>query len=57
MKKVIVILSCLLTVLACKTSTNSRISENDKISLDSNEKNFRTEVFDKEFNKDTTTIK
>ncbi len=55
MKKIF-LYSLLLTAIACKTSTNLKISEKDKVSLDSSEENFRKNVFDKEF-KDTTTIK
>ncbi len=56
MKKII-ICSFLLTGIACKTVQTVKISEQDKISLDSNKENFRKNIFDKEFNKDTTTIK
>lgn len=54
--KNIVMFSCLLVAIACKSGKNSKISEKDKVSLDSSEENFRKNVFDKEF-KDTTTIK
>lgn len=55
MKKIF-LYSLLLIAIACKTSTNSKMSEKDKISLDSSEESFRKNIFDKEF-KDTTTIK